>query len=337
LSHERGQRSNPMNDVEARRARADSQDLRSDGNGWLVTLRKQAHRWLHRSIAIARDVGEKTYDGGFMFAGNFAYLALLALFPFFIIAANLGGILGRSEYGDNLVNAFLVAVPPTVGSAMADPVSNAMSARTGPLLWLALIVGLWTTASLIESMRIMIRQAYGVKSSRPFWHYRLGSMVLIIGGVMLTVMAFSMQVMLTGVEQFLGRVLPFASSALSLVAWGQIFTTIMLFGTLYAVLRTLTPAAYRGLGFSIWPGPLFISMWWMLAIKLLPFFLSNFANYDLTYGSLAGVMISLIFFFLIGLAMVIGAELNAALARDHVDEEQQNSQLTETSSVTENE
>lgn len=312
-----------MNDVERKPAQTDGQDVFSGRYGWLAVLGKLMDSWLQRSIAIARDVAVKTFDGGFMFAGNFAYLALLALFPFFIIAANLGGMLGRSEYGDNLVAAFLTAVPPSVGSAMADPVSNAMSARTGPLLWLALIVGLWTTASLIESLRIMIRQAYGVKSARPFWHYRLGSMILIIGGVVLTILAFSMQVLLTGVEQFLGRVLPFASSALSFVAWGQIFTTIMLFGTLFSVLRTLTPAAYRGRGFQIWPGPLFISLWWMLAIKLLPFFLSNFANYDLTYGSLAGVMISLIFFFLIGLAMVIGAELNAALARDHLDDQKQ--------------
>ena len=301
-----------------------SRDVLSGRDAWIPTLGKEADHWLHRVVSIARDIAHKTYEDGFMFAGNFAYLALLALFPFFIIAATLGGMLGRSEYGDSLVAAFLAAVPPSVGKIMVDPVSNAMSARTGPLLWLALIVGLWTTASLIESIRNMIRQAYGVKSLRPFWHYRLGSMVLIIGGVVLTILAFSMQVMLTGVEEFLLRVFPFSGGALSFVAWGQIFTTIILFGTLFAVVRTLTPSPYRKKGFHTWPGPLLISLCWMLATSFLPFFITNFANYDLTYGSLAGVMISLIFFFLIGLAMVMGAELNAALARDHLDEESQN-------------
>ena len=59
---------------------------------------------------------------------------------------------------------------------------------------------------------------------------------------------------------------------------------------------------------------MFISGWWLLITGLLPVFLKYAANYQLTYGSLAGVMITLIFFYLVGLGMVIGAEINAALA-----------------------
>ena len=55
-------------------------------------------------------------------------------------------------------------------------------------------------------------------------------------------------------------------------------------------------------------------MWWLATTALLPVVLRNLGSYDLTYGSLAGVMIALIFFFIIGLGVVIGAELNAALA-----------------------
>ena len=63
-----------------------------------------------------------------------------------------------------------------------------------------------------------------------------------------------------------------------------------------------------------WPGPLFVALWWLATTALLPVVLSSLGGYDLTYGSLAGVIIALFFFFVIGLGVVIGAELNAALA-----------------------
>jgi len=272
---------------------------------------------LARSWAIIRQVAYEIYEDGFVLAGNFAYLALLAIFPFFIVAAALGGVFGRSDYGQDAVAAFLAAVPPSVAGALAQPVEAAMTARSGPLLWLAVVVGLWTTGSLIESIRDMIRRAYAVENLRPFWQYRLGSIALIIAAVLATILAFSLQVILTGAQQLISIALPFPADALRYVAWSQLATTLVLFGTLFLVFRMLTPRRFRGRGWQIWPGPLFTSLWWMLMTSLLPVFIANFTAYDLTYGSLAGVMISLIFFFLIGLGMVIGAELNAVLARDH--------------------
>ena len=279
-------------------------------------LKTEKLKQLHgttRSI-IGEVMGNVLVHGGVV-AGNFAYLALLTIFPFFIVAAAVGGIFGRSDYGQEAVNGFLAAVPPSMAAVIAAPVESAMTARTGPLLWLAVIVGLWTTGSLIESIRSLIRRAYGATSDKPFWRYRLGSMALIIVAVIATMLALSMQVVLVGAAEVITASFRFPDEALSLVAFSQLFTFLMLLGMLFLVFGMLTPTAYRRAGHPIWPGPLFISIWWMASLALLPFFLSTFANYDLTYGSLAGVMVSLIFFFLIGLAMVIGAELNAAIAR----------------------
>ena len=63
-----------------------------------------------------------------------------------------------------------------------------------------------------------------------------------------------------------------------------------------------------------WPGALFTALWWVSMTALLPFVLSQLGGYDLTYGSLAGVVVMLLFFYLIGLGLVFGAHLNAALA-----------------------
>ncbi len=74
------------------------------------------------------------------------------------------------------------------------------------------------------------------------------------------------------------------------------------------------PTAYKDRRFPKWPGAVATALWWYATTLLLPPTLSLLGGYDRTYGSLAGVMITLIFFFLVGLGVVIGAELNAALA-----------------------
>ncbi len=92
------------------------------------------------------------------------------------------------------------------------------------------------------------------------------------------------------------------------------FPAIALYGTVYFIFYLLTPLRYRRPGCRKWPGALLITAWWLLTAELLPDAIGLLGGYDLTYGSLAGVMIVLIFFFMVGLGVVMGAELNAALA-----------------------
>jgi membrane protein len=80
------------------------------------------------------------------------------------------------------------------------------------------------------------------------------------------------------------------------------------------MLYTLTPSKYRYADCPKWPGALFTACWWMGVTMALPLALQFVGNYDRTYGSLAGVIIALFFFWLVGFGLVIGAHLNAALA-----------------------
>jgi membrane protein len=263
---------------------------------------------------VLKRVAIGTYTDGFTHAGNLAYLSLVTLFPFFIVAAAIARLFGRTGDGLHALTAFLRTVPPSVGEVLRQPIVDVLAARVGSLLWFGAIVGLWTTAGFIETIRAILRQAYGVESTTPFWRYRLGAIGLIIGSVILTMAAFSFQVALTAVEAFIARVLPFASNAARLVSLTKIAPAIALFAALYMLFYSLTPARYRKSKCPKWPGAAFTAVWWMGTTELLPLALDSFAHYDRTYGSLAGVMVALIFFFLVGLGVVIGAELNAALA-----------------------
>ena len=188
-----------------------------------------------------------------------------------------------------------------------------MSARTGIFLWRGALVALWTVGSLIETIRDILRRAYGTHFSKGFFHYRLVSIGIVTGAVVLMLISFSMQVLIVGIEQFVERVLPSAYQSAGVVAISRGVSGLGLFAAIYFLFLSLTPSKYRGRQFPKWPGALFTTLWWMAVTLALPPLLASLFRYDATYGSLAGVMIALFFFYLVGLGMVIGAELNAAL------------------------
>jgi membrane protein len=212
------------------------------------------------------------------------------------------------------VGSFLNTLPPVVQTLLEKPIYDVLNARTGALLWLGAVVGLWTVGSFIETIRDILRRAYGTPFSNPFWQYRLTSMAIIILSVILVMLAFSAQVFLTAAEQFVYRLVPIADDAVVWIGLSKLIPLFIIWFALYLLIWSLTPSRYRFGKYPKWPGALFIALWWYGALTLLPVIIARFSDYALTYGSLAGVIIALIFFWFIGLGIVIGAHLNAALA-----------------------
>src|SRR3954471_18188533 len=263
---------------------------------------------------VVKRVAIGAYNDGFIHAGNLAYLSILALFPFFILAAAVAHLLGQSQDAQLTVFNVLRRLPPDVANTLRAPVQEVLNARTGPLLWFGAIVGLWTAASFVETIRDILRRAYGVKYCAPFWEYRLGSILLILGAVLLLMIAFAASTMLTFAHHLLVEWFPFAEGLATRIGLYRLVPAVTLFLTFYGLFYALTPSRYRKHRCRKWPGALFITLWWLGTVELLPNALGLLGGYSRTYGSLAGVMIALIFFFVVGLGVVIGAELNAALA-----------------------
>ncbi|HEX8194222.1 MAG TPA: YhjD/YihY/BrkB family envelope integrity protein [Allosphingosinicella sp.] len=267
-----------------------------------------------RGYEILKRVAIGVYNDGFIHAGNLAYLALLSIFPFVIVAAAIARLLGQTEEGMSAVYGMLETMPENVRQVLKQPIADVLQARTGNLIWLGALVGLWTTGSFIETIRDIIRRAYGVTFSRPFWEYRLGSVGMIIGSVLVAMVAFSASIMLSSVQQIMVSHIPGAGDVVGLFTVLRIVPALVLFGALYLLFYALTPARYRVGACPKWPGAAFVAVWWIATTALLPVVLTSLGSYDLTYGSLAGIVIALFFFFIIGFGLVIGAELNAAMA-----------------------
>jgi membrane protein len=267
-----------------------------------------------RLFEVIRRTVVGTYNDGFIHAGNLAYLSMLAIFPFFILGAALFELIGGRARAAEMVAAVLTAMPPTVSSAIGPVATDVMSARDGWLLWIGAAVALWTVSGLIESIRDILRRAYGTRANYAFWKYRLFSAGLILGAVILLMASLFAQVAIGAAQQVIDARYPQLYDAIGTLRLTRIVPAFGLAGSLYMLFYTLTPAEYRTRKYPKWPGAVFTTLWWLGVSTAMPPILRSFFDYSLTYGSLAGIMIALFFFWLVGLGLVIGAELNAALA-----------------------
>lgn len=269
-----------------------------------------------RAFAVVRRTIKGTFDDGFIHAGNLAYLAMLALFPFFILGAALFQLIGGPEQAEVLVLAVVSGLPPAVADEIRPAALASITARTGWVLWLGAAIALWTVSSLVETIRGILRRAYEVGSSgTAFWKYRLAAVGLILASVVAMMLSLFAQVAIGAAQQVILSVFPQLGEVISLLRLSRLVPAVLLGLSLWALFYSLTPRPYRDGPCPKWPGAIATTIWWVAVATALPLVLRYFLTFDLTYGSLAGIMVTLFFFWLIGLGVVIGAELNAALAR----------------------
>jgi len=282
-----------------------------------VLLRQRVARQVGpgtRAWEVAKRTLVGTYNDGFIHAGNLAYLAVLSIFPFFILGAAIFSAFGEESERAASINAVLFALPPVVGNVIEPVARDVIESRSGWLLWAGALVGLWTVGSLVETIRDILRRAYGTHAVHAFWKYRLFSSGIILAAVVLLMLSLIAQFLIGTAQEVIEAYFPQLVDSVADLRLTRIVPALGLFGSLYLIFYTLTPSRYRKRRYPKWPGVLFTTLWWILVTTLMPVVLRGFFSYDLTYGSLAGIMIALFFFWLVGLGMVIGAELNAALA-----------------------
>ncbi|MDP5103828.1 MAG: YihY/virulence factor BrkB family protein [Erythrobacter sp.] len=267
----------------------------------------------HASQVIRRVVSG-TFNDGFIHAGNLAYLSMLAIFPFFILGSALFDLIGGRANAEAMVGAVARALPDSVAAVIVPVAEDVIYARSGWLLWLGAAVGLWTVSSLIETIRDIMRRAYGTPPVGAFWKTRLVSIGLILAAVVVLMLSLFAQVAIGAAQQVIVASFPQLAEAIATLRLSRMVPALGLAGSLYVLFATLTPRQFRKIRAPRWPGALFTMLWWITVATALPVVLRQFFTYDLTYGSLAGAMVTLLFFWLVGLGLVIGAELNAALA-----------------------
>jgi membrane protein len=254
---------------------------------------------------------------GWAIASHIALSALMALFPFLIfVTAVAAALLGSRELADETARILLEAWPKQVAEPIAEEVRNVMRGLRGDVLTFAVALALFFSSSGIESLRIGLNRAYGVREERPWWLLRLESIGYVIVGAV-GLLALSFLVVLyplmwaTAIQyvHWLARLGYF----LDLVRIGA--AAIVLVGALL-VAHWWLPAGRRKFA-QIWPGILVTIALWLGAGIAFGRYLANFAyTYVTYYAGLASVMAALVFLYLVAMIFIYGAELNAAIERE---------------------
>lgn len=254
-------------------------------------------------------------DDGVVLSGYIAFTAFLSLFPFLIFLAALASFLGTPETARECVEALFRFMPVDVAETLAPAVREVIGKRQGGLLTFGILATLWCASSGIEALRTGLDRAYRVTAERAIWWRRLQSMALVIGGG-LVIFFLSVGVILGPV---VWRVLgPGADRLLEArLAFGTaryVTGAMSLLGSLLLLHRWL-PNARQPLASTV-PGVCATTALWLLVAALFSWYVGHLADYSVFYGSLGGVAITLIFFYVNALLFIFGAEINAVWRED---------------------
>lgn len=264
--------------------------------------------------AMLYRIGDRTLRDGFIHAGNLAYLSLVTLFPAVILVHAVMAGFGRTEAGQEAIGQFLRTLPADVANFIAPALEEVVQARSGTALLVGALIALWTTSGFIGTLSDMLRRAHQTPPERPFWQERLIAIAVTLGAIAVVVFAFAGRLVVEALVGTLAPYVPWVMTAARLLNISGLTGMGAVFLALWALFRVLTPRVVRKGPAPIWPGALLVTIVWAGAALLFGPLMADAVNFSLTYGAFTGVMLALLFFYVVGFAIVAGVETNAALA-----------------------
>ncbi|MFM9889162.1 MAG: YihY/virulence factor BrkB family protein [Rickettsiales bacterium] len=260
----------------------------------------------------ARAMGE--HHGSEM-AGHLTFLSLLALFPYMVLVVALMGVMGQGESGRQFVNFILTQLPPEAVVSVRSRIIEIISGPPSGLLTFAAVGALWTSSSAVDALRAVLNRANEVRRSRPYFSRRLWSVVqllvftLLILVVML-VLVFT-PVAIHAVTQFTGIVVPLHLEHF-LVHSFKYFAALALFLVVASFYYWLPNLRQSFMG--VVPGAALVVVAWIGGASGVGYYLTHLSQLTPIYGSLSGFIGTLIFFYVMILIFIFGAEFNHQLA-----------------------
>ncbi len=248
------------------------------------------------------------------YASALSYTALFALFPFLIFLIALLGFLQIPGFFDWLLAQAETAMPDEAFQLFQDVIDQIRDQANGGLLSIGILLALWAASGGVRSVMNAMNVAFDVEESRAMWKRYVLSVVYTIGIAGLLVS--SAAVMLLGPDLM--------QSIADEVGLGNVFLTVWSFlrWLVLAILLILAVALIYYVAPNvdqpfalITPGAVIAVVVWILASAGFSIYVSNFADYSATYGSLGGIIVLMMFFFISSLVLLLGAEINAVIYR----------------------
>ena len=247
-------------------------------------------------------------------AAALTYFGIQSIFPGLLVLVSLLGLLGHSVT-QSLITSVGKAAPASVNAIITSDVRHLQQNHTasGIVGAVALALALWSASNYVAAFMRASNTIYDVPEGRPIWKtapIRLGvtivTMILLVGAAVIVVVT-------GGLAQKVGNLLgvgPVAVTIWDIAKWPVL---LIIIGLILAILFWASPNAKHGFQW-VSPGGFIAVIMWLAASGLLVY-VANFRRYNKIYGSLAGVIICLIWMWISNVAILLGAEFNAELER----------------------
>ncbi|MBD0408962.1 YihY family inner membrane protein [Bacillus sp. 1021] len=243
-------------------------------------------------------------------SAELAYFFLLSLFPLMIFMLTLTAYLPISA--EDVLGAVDQYAPDSAMSMVKSITEQTLNKRSGGLLSFGIIAVIWSASNGMNAIVRAFNHAYEVEENRSFIIIRLTSIFLTIAMVVTILIAlllpvFGREIGLLAAD-FIGAPGLFLQ-VWSVVRWG-ISPLILLI--VFTALYIFAPNKRLSLRFVL-PGAVFAAAGWIIVSMLFSFYVGTFANYSATYGSIGGIIVLMIWFYLTGTLLILGGEINALL------------------------
>ncbi|MEU4828750.1 YihY/virulence factor BrkB family protein [Actinomadura sp. NPDC023710] len=264
---------------------------------------------------LKRTLGEFQKDDLSDWAAALTYYSILSIFPAILVVVSLVGLAGQSAT-DNLVKNVGSLAPGAVRNLLVSSIRQLEGGTggAGVVAVLSLAAAVWSASGYVGAFMRASNAIYDVPEGRPFWK----TVPLRIGVTLLTLVLLSASVIAVVVSGPLARkvgdTLGFGSEAVTVWGIAKWPVLVVVVGFLFSLLYWASPNAKRGFRW-VTPGSALAIVLWLAASGLFALYVANFASYNKTYGSLAGIIIFLVWLWITNLAILLGAELDAELER----------------------
>jgi len=270
---------------------------------------------LKHTILLFYRAGDNLVDNyGLEVAGYLTFLALLALFPYLVLMVSAAGLIGQGESGRELIAILLQNLPRDAVTTLRPRIEEIISGPPQNLLTFAILGAIWTSSSAVEAVRGVLNRAYQVRKPLNYYLRRLMSIaqIFILTFILLVVMLVFViaPIAILNIQLYTGLAIPpiistFFTSYFKYIAIGVLFSVIAI---LYYVLPNIKQSFL-----AVAPGAALVVLLWVGAASLVSFYVNDMSNVSLIYGSLSGFIATLIFFYVMNVIFIYGAEFNHQL------------------------
>lgn len=247
-------------------------------------------------------------------SGSLVYFIILSIFPFLIALLNILNF--TNIIGSDSVIELINFLPNEISAIVMNFLNEISTTSSSELLSLSVILGFWSASKGIKQIIKNINIAYGFKEKRGFFKISAISIIFTIGLAIMIMMLLFTQVFGKLILESLVFYIGIEDKTANLWKILNFSIPIAYMIIMFALLYKYSPSAdKRDLlrKKTIVPGALFATFGTILVTKIFSFYVGNFANYSLTYGSLGGMIILLIWLWLMSMIILLGGECNAVI------------------------